>query len=106
MERPSVLDDLPDFDASLGALTLLLHELLLVGAGGGELVAEGMEVDRQDAVFEAVPADVRGIDVHKMAVLLYSSKSTFGLTSTSTPRQSPTPTKTPAFFLKVEDGLR
>ena len=68
VKRTSVVDDLPYFDAPFSAFSLLLHELFVIGTCRGKLIGERMEVDRKDAVLEAVPADVRGIDSHKLAV--------------------------------------
>lgn len=56
MDGLPVVDDLPDLDASLIPLALLLHKFLLVGAGTRELIIEGMKVYGEDAVFGAVPA--------------------------------------------------
>lgn len=64
----SIVDDFPYFDASFGPLALLVQELPVVGASRRQLIREGMEVDRQDPVFQPVPPDVRRIDAHKLAV--------------------------------------
>ena len=68
VERSSIFDDLPYFYASFCALSFLLHELFLIRTCRGELIRERMEVNGQDAVLQAVPADVRGINAHKLAV--------------------------------------
>lgn len=56
MDGLSIVDDLPDLDATLIPLPLLLHKFLLVGASTRELIIEGMKVYGEDAVFGAVPA--------------------------------------------------
>lgn len=68
VKRTAVIDDLPDLNASLSAFSFLLEELLVIGACGSELVGKGMKVYREDAVFESVPANVRRIDAHNLAV--------------------------------------
>lgn len=67
MKRTSIIDYLPDLDTSFVTLAFLLEKFLLVRACGGELVGKGVEIDGEYAVFEAVPADVGGIDAHKLA---------------------------------------
>ena len=64
MQRPSVWGDLPNLDAAFVALAFFFKEFFLVRACRGELVGERMEVYGKDAVFEAVPADVWGFNVH------------------------------------------
>lgn len=68
VKRTSVVDDLPYFDAPFSAFSLFLHELFVIRACRSKLIGERMEVDREDTVLEAMPADVRGIDSHKLAV--------------------------------------
>lgn len=64
----TVVDDLPDFNASLSAFSFLLKELLVIRACRGKLVGKGVKVYGEDAVFESVPANVRRIDAHNLAV--------------------------------------
>ena len=76
VDRLPVVDDLPELDASLSALPLLLHESLFIRASTHELILEGVKVDRQNAILGAVPPHLRWLHSHKLAVsLYYSSKS-------------------------------
>lgn len=68
MKKASIVDDLPDFDASFSTFSFLLKKLLIIGACGGELVGEGVEVYGENAVFESVPTNVGRIDTHNLAV--------------------------------------
>lgn len=56
MDGLPIVDDFPDLDAPLIPFTLLLHKFLLVRASTGELIIEGMKVDREDAILGSVPA--------------------------------------------------
>lgn len=76
VDRLPIVDDLPELNAPLSALTLLLHKSLLIRARTHELILEGVKVDRQNAILGAVPPHLRWLHSHKLAVsLYYSSKS-------------------------------
>jgi hypothetical protein len=92
VQGTAIRQHLPNLDAALGALPLLLEELLVVGTGRSKLVGEGMEIDGQDAVLESVPANVRRVNAHNLAV-------DYIIVQRSTPRSlQPLIHTLPAFF--------
>lgn len=68
VQRSAIVYDLPYFDASLSTFSFLLHKLFFIRTCRGELIREGMEVNRKDAVLLSMPADVGGVNAHKLAV--------------------------------------
>ena len=62
--RVAIVDNLPDLDTTLCALALFLNELLLVWACTCQLKIERMKVDRENAIFGAVPSYLRRFNPH------------------------------------------
>lgn len=82
----SIVDDLPELDAPLGALTFLFHESLFIWACACELIFEGVKVDGENAILGAVPAHFGWLNSHNLAVsLYYSSKSQWTLNTPTIP---------------------
>ena len=76
VDRLTIVDDLPELDAPLSPLPLLLHKSFFIRAGTHELILERVKVDRQNAILGPMPPHLRWLDSHKLAVsLYYSSKS-------------------------------
>jgi hypothetical protein len=70
VKRSAIIDDFPNLDASFRAFSLLLEEFFIIRASTSKLILEGMEVNRENTVFEAVPPHFRRLDSHKLAVSL------------------------------------
>lgn len=60
------LVDLPNFGEAVDVGSFL--GVVLVGAACGEFISEGVEVQRQNALFFSMPKDHRQLDVHLAAM--------------------------------------
>lgn len=63
VEFSALIDDLPNFDASLSALFFLVYDLL-VGSCCGHFIAERVEIDGQHSVFLPMPTHIGGLYSH------------------------------------------
>ena len=59
VDRLTIVDDLPELDAPLSPLPLLLHKSFFIRAGTHELILERVKVDRQNAILGPMPPHLR-----------------------------------------------